>query len=307
MKRTSLITNGVEDEVRQVVLHYHFFKNAGTTIESVLKQSFGGGLAHFDSDDPNGVISNPVLVRFLEQHSNVVAITSHHLRPPKPVSDHFVFYDILFLRHPLARLWSTYQFYRRMDEGKDSLALAAQERSAGDFFQVLMDEYPFHASNAQVNLIANAGDKLPVQGDLERARSILLACSVPGTAELFDESAVLAECVLGSAFGQVDFSYVAQNVTKTRVLGLQEQLQEFESRSGSRVFARLLEMNQLDIALHETTSGEIRRRFALLSRGRKQLTKFRQRCARREQETASIIIASNHPTDFSSYANLACK
>lgn len=295
----------VQGRRRHIVLHYHFFKNAGTTIESVLDQSFGGGLAHFDSDDPNAVIPNHALISFLEQHPNTVAVTSHHLRPPKPVSDHFVFLDILFLRHPLARLWSTYHFYRRMDEGGDPLAAAAQKHSAADFFELLMSEHPFHASNAQVNLIANAGDKLPVLEDLERARAIVFACAIPGTAELFDESSVLAEHVLRGVFVNVDFSYVAQNVTNARDMGLKEQLQEFERRCGRGVFGRLTDANKLDLALHAATSDEVYRRFTQLPRARKRLENLRHRSARREQENANIIIASNHSHNFSSYANSA--
>src|SRR5215469_9296561 len=213
MKRRGGIKTGGR---RQVVLHYHFFKNAGTTIESALRQSFDVGLSHFDSDDPNAAIPNEALVAFLEAHPGVRAVTSHHLRPPKPVNDHFVFYDILFLRHPLARLWSTYHFYQRMEEGEDSLATAARNRSAADFFRLLIDEYPMHASNAQVNLIANAGRKLPVSQDLERALALLVGSSTPGTAEAFDESLVVAEHTLGRAFGNIDFSYVAQNVSSAR-------------------------------------------------------------------------------------------
>jgi len=303
MKRKNSSRIGFRDGPRPVVLHYHFFKNAGTTIESVLKQSFNDGLSHFDSDDPNGVILNPALIRFLEQHPHILAVTSHHLRPPKPVSDHFVVYDILFLRHPLTRLWSTYHFYRRMDEGKDTLALAAQKHSPADFFQLLIDEHLFHASNAQVNLIANAGDKLPVPDDLERARAIVLASSILGTAELFDESAVVAEHVLRSVFGYVDFSYVAQNVTRAQVRSVEQQLQEFERLCGREVFGRLTEANKLDLALHEAASEEVQRRFAQLPRAHKKLKNLQLRSARREQETANIIVASNHTHHFVAYAN----
>src|SRR5713101_1426026 len=141
-----------EDSRRQVILHYHIFKNAGTTVESILKNHFRARFARFDSDDYNSTVSNEALLEFLAVHSEVVAITSHHLRPPKPVDDHFVFHDILFLRHPVARLWSTYEFYRRSDLETDPLAGAAKTRSAQEFFQLLTEDYPYHVNNAQVNL-----------------------------------------------------------------------------------------------------------------------------------------------------------
>jgi len=45
--------SGTSERHRPVLLHYHFFKNAGTTIESILKQNFPRRLAHFDSEDHN--------------------------------------------------------------------------------------------------------------------------------------------------------------------------------------------------------------------------------------------------------------
>src|SRR5260370_39020588 len=104
-KEPRMFRGKTEDSRRQVILHYHIFKNAGTTVEPILKNNFRARFARFDSDDYNSTVSNESLLEFLAVHSDVVAITSHHLRPPKPLDDHFVVHDILFLRHPVARLW----------------------------------------------------------------------------------------------------------------------------------------------------------------------------------------------------------
>ena len=291
-----------EDSRRQVILHYHIFKNAGTTVESILKNNFRARFARFDSDDYNSTLSNDALLEFLAVHPEVVAVTSHHLRPPKPVDDRFVFHDILFLRHPVARLWSTYEFYRRSDLETDPLAGAAKTRSAQEFLHLLMEDYPYHANDAQVNMIANAGERLPTDSDLPPAAGVIRQATVLGVAELFDESAVSAEYSLSRAFGGVDFSYVAQNVSAGRPMSLEAQLERFQKHCGTEIFDRIMKLNQLDLALLEIARSEVSRRFHLVPDHGRRLRALRSKCGAQEEAAARTIIASNHPAAFALYA-----
>ena len=52
-------------DVRFVLLHYHFFKNAGSTIEEILANSFFENYARFDTEDFDGAVSQQELVSFL--------------------------------------------------------------------------------------------------------------------------------------------------------------------------------------------------------------------------------------------------
>jgi len=291
------------DTRRQIILHYHIFKNAGTTVESILKDNFRARFARFDSEDYNSTISNDTLLEFLAGHPDVVAISSHHLRLPKPVDDRFVFHDILFVRHPVARLWSIYEFYRRTDLETDPLSAAAKTRGAQEFFQLLIDDYPFHANNAQVNLLANAGGKLPSESDLARAAEVISRAAAPGVAELFDESTVVAESCVGRAFRGLDFSYVAQNVTAGPPMRLEAQLARFQKHCGEETFNRIINLNQLDLALVEVAHEEVLRRFDLVPHHKRRLKALRSRCVARERAASRIIIASNHPTAFASFAS----
>jgi Sulfotransferase family len=289
---------------RRVILHYHIFKNAGTTVDSILHQNFRVRFATFDSDDHNSFIPNHALLNFLEAHPELAAVASHHLRLPKPVDKRFIFYDIVFLRHPIARLWSTYGFYRRMDRGKDPLAAVAQTRDVREFFQLLIKDYPEHTCNSQVNLIANAGDRIPARSDLPRAAEIVKQASVLGVAELFDESAVCAECSLRPAFKQLDFSYVAQNVTAGRPKSLDEQLVNFQQNCGKDMLDELQQRNQLDLSLVSIATEELVRRFNQIPLHSRRLEHLRTRCRIREEEAANIVMASNHPNNFAFYASL---
>jgi hypothetical protein len=76
----------------------------------------GAGFAHLHRRRHDSTVTKTDLFDFLLAHPEIRAVSSHHLRFPKPESDEFFFVDAIFLRHPLDRLRSMYDFYRRMAE-----------------------------------------------------------------------------------------------------------------------------------------------------------------------------------------------
>ena len=289
---------------RPVVLHYHVFKNAGSTVDDVLERNFGLRFARLDSDDRNAVVGNDALVAFLDARPDVAAIASHHLRPPLPDHKRFAFRDILFVREPLARLASAYAFLRRTPAASDPLAARARALDARAFFALLLAEYPRHACNSQVSLIANGGRDAATEADLSRAAETVREAAVPGTTDGFDEACVLAEIALRPLFPGFDASYVAQNVRTERTRSLPEQLDSLRRACGADIFDRLAERNRLDTALHELAGAEVRRRLERVHDRESRFASLRARCAAREVAAAKATLASRHPPDFVRYANL---
>jgi hypothetical protein len=294
-------TQGFE---RHVVLHYHFFKNAGSTLESILETNFGERFARLDGDHHDCVIGNDALIAFVDSHPAIAAVASHHLRPPKPSDERYDFIDVLFLRHPLARLASMHTFYRRAEARSDPLAAEAKSKDVRAFFELLIERYPAQASSAQVNLIASAGANVPVAADLPRAIDAVKRASVLGTAERFDESAVVAEHTLRACFGRLDFSYVAQNVSDDAPRPRAQQLEAFRAACGGELFDRLAELNRLDVALFDVATEEVLRRYRLIDGDGRLLGDLRARCRARELAVAKLVLTSGPAVDFARYANL---
>ena len=98
---------------RTVILHGHIFKNAGTTFDWSLKRNFGEGFVDHREDKDMRRQGADYLLRYLEERPGIVALSSHHLCCPLPVSEAFDFVPIFMLRHPIERIWSVYQFERR--------------------------------------------------------------------------------------------------------------------------------------------------------------------------------------------------
>src|SRR5690242_4433413 len=96
---------------RFLVVHYHIFKNAGSTIASILEREFQNGFATVHGPDDVSVVDLISLSDFVASHSAVEAISSHHLRYPKPILPGTIIFDCCFLRHPLDRLQSLYSYF----------------------------------------------------------------------------------------------------------------------------------------------------------------------------------------------------
>lgn len=141
---------------RFVILHYHVFKNGGSTIEAILEREFGGGFATLHGPHASSTLDGRDLERFLRRNPGVTAVSSHHLRYPKPAIRHTVIFDCLFLRHPLERLDSLYRYSRGIPS-VDFLHVLARQMNPRQFFSALIREAPHMISNVQVMQIARAG------------------------------------------------------------------------------------------------------------------------------------------------------
>jgi hypothetical protein len=261
--------------VRFVFVHYHIFKNGGTTIESILRREFENGFVTIEGPCSETILDGGGLKEFLYHHPEILAVSSHQLRYPKPEARGWVIFDCCLVRHPLERLASLYGHYRRADSG-DALSLRAKRQTPGEFMRQLLDDSPNLVSDIQVVQLANGGAFTRPAGerDLERASLLLCEMAAPGVVELFDESLVCAEYFLRPAFPKLRMHYCPQNVG--RPASGEESLEEFW---GEDVHADLLRLNQLDLELYRRAKSEVLRRFGLMPRAEDRLNDFRARNA----------------------------
>lgn len=267
--------------MRAIFVHYHIFKNAGTTIDSVLAKNFGRGFAPIDSPDLS-VLRSEDLVRFVQVHTEVRAVSSHTLPPPKPYSPGFVFLDCILIRHPLDRLSSMYEFYKRIDIETDSLSLIAKATDAAQFFTSLMEGYPHLVNNGQVNYL-NGGQRVCREPGLQRALKIVRGCSIIGITERFDECMVTAEHVVQPYFDTLNFSYLPQNVRPGRIDSLDSRLEQIRSVCGDCLYERLMKLNHLDIQLMDAAAEESQRRFEEIPDRKRRMANFQERCKKQAQ------------------------
>jgi hypothetical protein len=265
--------------IRYILVHYHIFKNGGTTIESILQREFPGAFATVHGPTAGATLDARQLASFLKDNQAVSAVSSHHLRYPKPSLRHIALFDCCFIRHPLDRIRSMYAYFRRINS-RDPLCRMARTRNLREFVAGLIEGYPHLIHNAQVVLLGHAGlfTRPATEEDLARATQVLLDMAVPGLVEMFDESLLVAEYFLQPAFPGLRLEYVPQNRSGDADRDLIEREQQWPQLWGPSINDQLVRLNQLDLQLYRAAEQEVGRRLALVPNAGERMAQFRSRC-----------------------------
>lgn len=266
-------------KMRFVVVHYHIFKNAGTTVERVLEREFPGAFARLHGPTPDATLDGEDLAAFLNDHPGVQAVTSHHLRYPAPVMRNIILFDCCFLRHPLDRLDSLYSYFRRIDS-TDPLSRNARRQTPAEFVRQLLDGSPEQISNVQVIHLANRGafTRPCNSADLDCAVQTVRNMSVPGVVGMFQESMVAAEYFLRPAFPSIRLSAIPTNVSRPVLRSDSEREARLLKLWGRDLYDELERLNELDIELVNQAEEEIRRRLSLTHAASVRMADYGNRC-----------------------------
>lgn len=248
--------------LRFVILHYHILKNAGTTIENILDRNFGDRFARLDTPDRDGRIEQADILSYLNEHPRVQALSSHQIHYPVPAARGFIFFDMCFLRDPIDRLRSTYDYFQQRPAAGDPLSDAANSLQFGEFFRCLLERFPEQVDNPQVNLLANgAADRETVPEDLATAMKRMIQTSFLGVVDRFDQSMIAGQALLRIVFPSLDCSYQPANVSRGLDGTMASRRAEFRAACGRTVYAELLRRNALDHRLVRAARAEVRRRL----------------------------------------------
>ena len=274
-------------KTRFVVVHYHIFKNGGSTVEHILNREFPGSFARLHGPTSDAVLDGENLAVFLKEHPGVDAVTSHHLRYPLPVIRNTVLFDCCFLRHPLERLDSLYSYYRKIDS-TEPLCRMAHRCAPVEFFRHLIDRAPEQVANVQVVQLANGGafTRPAHEGDLDRAVRIVRNMAFPGVVEMFRESLVAAEYFMRPAFPSLRLNYSGPaNMSRPALASAEQRQQRLLDRWGTGLYNELKKLNSLDIELVARATQEIERRLDLTAGLSGRIAEFDSRC----QELAASV------------------
>lgn len=98
--------------MRTVIIHYHIYKNAGTSFDHVLGHNFGDRHELFDGPFPFFTIDQEQLDRIIMRRPHAVAFSSHQIMLPPPSSLDYRALAAIFVRNPFLRIASIYRFKR---------------------------------------------------------------------------------------------------------------------------------------------------------------------------------------------------
>ncbi|KGE04901.1 sulfotransferase family 2 domain-containing protein [Pseudohaliea rubra] len=241
--------------MKTVIVHYHIFKNSGSTFDKVLGMNFPGRHLAFDGPFDFSKISQDELLKILHNRDEI-AFSSHQVNLPVPTSLDVQILPVVFIRHPLLRLRSIYRFRKRgaNDAGMPASFREWVQRSAAEPRGMLA------LSNAQTRNLAAVYGRLAIHRrgadggfclDLSQALRNLDAVELLARTEFFDHDVQRFSGVL-RAHG-IAFSYdgiTPENVTATDLSApLDERLEATRGELGDELYEKLLAWNAQDLQL----------------------------------------------------------
>lgn len=239
-----------------VIVHYHIFKNAGTSVDWALENCFGKLWDTFEGQHAHDVMQSEKLLEFLEQNPKVRAVSSHLLRPSVKIDNVL---PIVFLRHPVIRAKSVYLFSRidvNQPDNKITANMTFPEYikwvvSGGRGGVVVINYQTIHLSQASFRS-SSILDAIATSEDLRCARSLLLGWPAFGIVEYFEKSMALFENAYSKFVPEFRLLTTHANATQKSPLTVDDQLIQIQDEIGNGLYEEFCAINEFDLSLYET-------------------------------------------------------
>lgn len=271
--------------MRNIIVHSHLFKNAGTTLDWSLKRCFGQAFLDHREDDKM-CEGAKYLGSFLLEHEELKALSSHHIRFPLPDLSGITLFPIIMLRHPVDRVESVYSFEKRQ-KANTAGAIYAKDFSFQEYVKWrMMPESSITIRNFQTSMCLDVPDNIfkghitrPIaEADFKSSLGRLKRTMLLGVVDLYDESMVLFEEFLRPFFHNIDCSYMRQNVTAGRKKTLEDRVFDIFQQLGLEINDSMLVHNHWDLKLYRACREIVLERIEKVENFDKKLKNFRKRC-----------------------------
>ncbi|UPY35934.1 hypothetical protein [Sediminicoccus sp. KRV36] len=240
-------TREVSGTSRHVILHYHLFKNAGTSLDQTLKAHFGQAWSEREGQGAGWRSAD--IADYIAEHPQISVLSSHTALLPVPRIADVMVHPLIMLRHPLDRVRSIYEFERRQTKDTEGSILARGTDLAGYITWRLDRDGDRSIRNFQTLRLAQA---LPPTEGTELIRAMAAVSALPnvGVVEAYDASLRAFTLALAPHFPGLSLTPTRANVTQRPGLSLDDRLRELQQELGEGLYERLVEANAADLELH---------------------------------------------------------
>jgi|GEM_PF-2311730 len=256
--------------MESILVHIHIFKNAGTSLDVILKNHFQDRFLNYDKNDPEGYISVNETAHLVQANPNVACIASHQIYLPLPVFQTKFIIPIFYLRHPIARVQSCFHFERDIQKNY------SEDTTLEVYVKRLLEDTKVNAIvNLQTAMLCDSRfiyqDRSKERIDqrvLNTALNHLNAYNF-GIVEHFKESLTLLETKLDPFIGGIklrneESEKVHVNSTINKDLNLQDKIKYVKNNLSKETYNDLLEQLMPDIKLYNHGLGLFEKRYGQL-------------------------------------------
>ena len=250
----------VSSAVSPTLLHFHIFKNGGTTLDWILERNFGAQFAETHGPEATSTLFSEDIARIVQAAPDTIAFSSHHFRFPLIGIQNVI--PLAFVRHPMDRIPSMYEQERRCSpehlENPAYASLTAWVENA------LNNSSPM-VCDSQVSFYARGGIyyEPPSEDTLLDAMDVIDSLDFVGIVSEYIPSMVLLEHILRPWWPEFDAAYFIQNQS-AREPTLEERLTRLQRLIQPDTYRRLLLNNRYDLALFEHAKKRLHERCAAI-------------------------------------------
>lgn len=200
--------------MRTIILHYHLFKNAGTSLDAILKQNFPD---RWVTQEFPGQNNTAQVIDWIQDSPDAVAFSSHTMMGPLPRIGGVNIVSVMLLRDPIARIRSAYKFERQQENDNFGATLAKHTDLEGYVRVRLSMPHDRQCRNFQTWRLASL---VPgPEPELERAIAALEQLSVVGQVDAFDDTVANLKDALSDSYPAFEASSVHANRTDSALTG----------------------------------------------------------------------------------------
>lgn len=238
---------------RSIIIHYHLYKNAGTSVDRILEKNFGA-TKWIKWEGEGGRASPEAMARLIESKPRAAAISSHVADISLPDVANIDIYPILFLRHPLDRIASVYHFERKQEKDGPG-PNQAKKLDLRSYVEWRLTHDRLFINYQTMRLAAwPSVPESRMLPELTRALRALVELPFFGLVECFDESANRLESWLKPIFPEFKSHSIRDNVTSNVSATLADKLKGLNEQLGDDLYERLVSENSDDLVLYETAT-----------------------------------------------------
>ncbi|HEY3637431.1 MAG TPA: sulfotransferase family 2 domain-containing protein [Rhizomicrobium sp.] len=237
------------DTQRTLIFHYHLFKNAGTSVDELLRRNFGSRWVAQEFATARRE-NAAAIAEFITGNPQLQAMSSHTAHLPVPQLDGIEIFPIIFLRHPIDRLRSAYEFERRQNASTAGARLAKAHDLAGYLRELLKHPRNRQVRNFQTYRLS-LNEPKSRGTELQRAQGALENLPFVGVVEDFDESVRRLAELLQPKFPDFKIWNAHRNTASGRDASLGRRLESVNQTLGDDLYDELCKANQDDIELYD--------------------------------------------------------
>lgn len=236
--------------MRKVILHYHLFKNAGTSLDAAFKENFKGDEWVTEEFLGQPVKNREMVKQWIIDNPQAKCFSSHTAILPPPRIEGIEVLPVIFMRHPIDRIASAYEFEKKQGGDGFGAVLARNTDFKGYVETRLALPTDRQCRNFHIQRFATMfGEK---QGDeFTRAKMAMDNLPFVGVVEDFSGSlGKLEDWLKQEGFEGLKIRPIEKNVSRDNRAPLDEKIERIENELGKKISQRLHDANINDIKIY---------------------------------------------------------